>query len=844
MNPWRGGGAAAGSGGGTYDSSSGTYIQPGTTASMSPLTFLKTSAFGDRARRLVQLVNSMRDAGAHMDLDLPTVVVCGNQSVGKSSLIEALCGVVLPRAEGTCTRCVVEVRMVEAVDHAELTSVSSPATSPAAEPRNTVSTPSGWSCSIKLRLEYDATGNQLKNFKEVPFGKEIFNPDDVEMAVRRAQKALLNPSMEASRYLDTTFDDRTAASRDKEAASNELKFTRNIVCVDIHGAGVNLTLIDLPGIIRSVDKKEDTPFIEMIQDLVRRYVSNERAIIVGTITCKDEIDNQAIVHMAKEVDPQGTRTIGVLTKPDTIESGTHDRWLQILLGHNYQLKLGYWMVKNPNKADLDRRIRFDEARAKEETFFASHPPWSNLRHQLDRFGVDSLRREMGRQLALLTDASLPDLKQKTEEAMQNATLELSKMPPPLGENSRIELLQMVRHFSTHLGYNLSAHQDFKAFYQRIRGHYESFRRALYATRPVFALDRKPTPATSSLSSAMASTSLTSSVSSAISSVLWSASGMDDSKKKDAAKHAAGSGPNGASVTSPTPVSKDAEITVDINRPLTLSDVRRIIDSQKGRELQGYSPYGAFTFIVSNFQEEWGKHAVACLSNVSQELHLLVQKLTDDVFGRFTNLHGQVRFVIQVVQSELYRITLELINNLVVMERRYPFTMGSEDFNRLKSTALHEFKAQLELSRTSSSSIASSGNGANGAGRQDSVNKALAALAELGYTGLTGRDLVRLRDNPDDDEVLHVMAASDAYFRLAFKRLGDVLPMHVDFHFLSRFGDGIEKEMVARLGVLEKDAAAVAGMVMEDRFVVERRKALQDQRARLEVVWTTLHNFRL
>ncbi|KAI8846380.1 P-loop containing nucleoside triphosphate hydrolase protein [Chytridium lagenaria] len=760
---------------------------------MSPTVFLKSSAFGDRARRLVKLVNTMRDAGAHMDLDLPTVVVCGNQSVGKSSLIEALCGVILPRAEGTCTRSVTEVRMTESAIE---------------ESSKDPNVPNhDWRCSIKLRLEFDSTGTPLKAPREVIFVEDIKNPEAVELSVRRAQKALLNPSADASKYANTVFDDRTAASRDKEAASNELKFTKKWAPV------FNLTLIDLPGIIRSVDRKEDAQFIDIIQDLVKKYISNDRAIIVGTITCKDEIDNQAIVHMAKDVDPMGVRTIGVLTKPDTIESGTHDRWLQILLGQTYSLKLGYWMVKNPNKADLDRNISFDEARAKEETFFASHTPWSSLRHQLDRFGIDSLRREMSKQLAVLTDLSLPDMKLRTEEVMQATSFELSKLPAPLSDNSRIELLQMIRHFTTVLNYNLSAHQDFKGFYQRIRSHFETFRRSIYSSRPVFALDRKQP---SSLSSSHGSSSLTSSVSSAISSV-WSTISSDD-KKKDTSKASSGS----SAATGKATVSA------------TEKPHRKIIDSQKGSRVARILSIWSLTFIVAGFQEEWNKYAVACLSNVSHELHTLIQKLTEEVFGRFTNLHGQVRFVIQVVQSELYRTRYGRSNNLVLMEKRYPFTMGSEEFSRLKSSALHEFKAQLEMVRSGSVAAATSIN-ANVImnQRQETVNKALAALAEAGYTGLSPKDLARLRDNPEDDEVLHVMAASDAYFRLAFKRLGDNVPMHVDFHFLTRIGEGLEKELVARLGVLEKDAAAVAAM---------RRKALQEQRIRLENVWRALHEF--
>ncbi|KAJ3044369.1 hypothetical protein HDV00_002261 [Rhizophlyctis rosea] len=764
------------------------------THSMSADDFLAHSMYAERARRLMRMVNSMRDAGAHMDLDLPTIVVCGNQSVGKSSVLEALCGVELPRAEGTCTRSVTEVRL---------------------------STGDGdgkhpWSCTIKLRFEYDGQGRPLKAVKEVNFGTEITDKEDVELAVRRAQKALLNPSVDPNRYLDYRFDDSTVTARDKEAYSNELKFTRNIACLDIRGAATNLTLIDLPGIIRSVDRKEDAQYIDVVQELVRHYISKDRAIIVATITCKDEMDNQAIVHMAKDVDPYGLRTLGVLTKPDTIEAGTHDRWLQILLGNQWALQLGYWVVKNPSKVDMDKGITFDDARKKEDQFFSTQQPWAGLRHQLDRFGIDSLRRELSRQLTLLTDTSLPDMKARTEEAMQTVNMELSKLPPALGENARIELMHMVRHFCTLVNYSIGAHQDFKYFYQKIHAHFEEFRANVAASRPVFAIDKKPpapsTPSTPSGGGGLISSSI-SSISSVLPSPFFSSSSSSTYK--------------------PLPTT-DTDSTTGVKKPLTTTDVRKIIETQKGRELQGYSPYGAFTFVISSFQEEWEKHAQGCLQAVSEELHALVAKLTDDVFGRFSNLQGQVRFGIQIFQNDLHRQTAETLSSLVAMERRHAFTMGTDEFTRAKATALADLKAQLEVARSLTSSTSPP--------KPETTNRALAALAEAGYTGLNARDLSRLRDTHEDDEVLHVMAASEAYFRLAFRRFGDNVPMHVDWHFLGRFGESLEKELVGRLGVLEKDMGVVEGLLQEDRFVSERRRALEERRGRLERVWGRLHEF--
>lgn len=63
---------------------------------------------------------------------------------------------------------------------------------------------------------------------------------------------------------------------------------------------------------------------------------------------------QAMIDIAKELDPDRTRTIGVVTKPDLIPARTHDRWLQLMANRRpgYELKLGYWVVMNPGQVGV------------------------------------------------------------------------------------------------------------------------------------------------------------------------------------------------------------------------------------------------------------------------------------------------------------------------------------------------------------------------------------------------------------------------------------------------------------------------------------------------------------
>ncbi len=61
--------------------------------------------------KVLDLGNTLRELGVASDLQLPTLVLAGNQSSGKSSVIEAIASVPLPRKADTCTRCPTEVRM-------------------------------------------------------------------------------------------------------------------------------------------------------------------------------------------------------------------------------------------------------------------------------------------------------------------------------------------------------------------------------------------------------------------------------------------------------------------------------------------------------------------------------------------------------------------------------------------------------------------------------------------------------------------------------------------------------------------------------------------------------------
>jgi hypothetical protein len=182
-------------------------------------TGLGATTYALTRQRLNEIVKALRDCGTEEIIKLPKIAVIGNQSAGKSSLIEAISQIKVPRASGTCTRCPMEVILTKD------------------------SQQSGWHCKVSLRIDNtDIAGRQLGVFD---FG-ETKEKDEVPDILRRAQLAILNPSRPFSHFF--SLDEDQCSKHDRE-----VNFSRNTVVLEITGAEVDVTFIDLPGIISSTE---------------------------------------------------------------------------------------------------------------------------------------------------------------------------------------------------------------------------------------------------------------------------------------------------------------------------------------------------------------------------------------------------------------------------------------------------------------------------------------------------------------------------------------------------------------------------------------------------------------
>lgn len=127
-------------------------------------------------------------------------------------------------------------------------------------------------------------------------------------------------------------------------AGSDKNISDEPISLTIYSANVvDLTLVDLPGITKVPIRSQPTDIEEQIKRVIYKFISPENALILALSAANTDLANSDALKMAREVDPTGERTIGVVTKIDLMDAGTDA--LDLLQGKIYNLKLGYYGVK-------------------------------------------------------------------------------------------------------------------------------------------------------------------------------------------------------------------------------------------------------------------------------------------------------------------------------------------------------------------------------------------------------------------------------------------------------------------------------------------------------------------
>ncbi|XP_030599178.1 dynamin-1a isoform X10 [Archocentrus centrarchus] len=208
---------------------------------------------------------------------------------------------------------------------------------------------------------------------------------------------------------------------------------------------LNLTLVDLPGMTKVPVGDQPADIESQIRDMLMQFVTKENCLMLAVSPANSDLANSDALKIAKEVDPQGLRTIGVITKLDLMDEGTDAK--DILENKLLPLRRGYIGVVNRSQKDIDGKKDINAAMAAERKFFLSHPAY---RHLADRMGTPYLQKILNQQLTNHIRDTLPNLRAKLQSqllSIEKEVEEYKNFRPDDPSRKTKALLQMVQQFS-------------------------------------------------------------------------------------------------------------------------------------------------------------------------------------------------------------------------------------------------------------------------------------------------------------------------------------------------------------------------------------------------------------
>ncbi|ODM94513.1 Dynamin-1-like protein [Orchesella cincta] len=203
---------------------------------------------------------------------------------------------------------------------------------------------------------------------------------------------------------------------------------------------VTLTVVDLPGIKRIASYGEPSDLDKRIVSLSRKYINEKNAIILAVSPANYEICNSEGLLLAKEADPEGNRTIGVLTKLDLMDEGTDARGLLTGMSKDVQVKLGMIGVVNRSQKDIENNFTVEQQIAKEKSFLSN-----NYGDLIGQNGVPFLRKRLNELLVQHIYKCLPELMEKLEDMLKQCNKQLTEIPNVMTETDKLEFVIKVLH---------------------------------------------------------------------------------------------------------------------------------------------------------------------------------------------------------------------------------------------------------------------------------------------------------------------------------------------------------------------------------------------------------------
>ncbi len=402
--------------------------------------------------KIIQINNELN--GIFNDqIKLPRIVVVGGQSSGKSSVLNSIITMnILPTGSEMVTRSPLSI---------ELTPIAS---------------------SVQPSIE---------------FGTYIVSNENTNSS---AWKCIKNIKVS---YPEPTIDELLLVKNEIERITNVIagpnkNISHQSINIKIFLPNVpNLTLIDLPGLtqIACKDKGQPDDIKEQIEQLIGKYIKSEETIILSVIAARNDVEADVGVGMVKRYDQNFSRSIGVLTKIDLMNSDTDvSEYVKGTISKNLKMNYGYYLVRNRTNKEVVS-ISMAEGCNKEMEFFNTHPIYSKLLiGEKTKLGTNNLRDKLVHVLSDKITQCLPAISRQINEKYEHVIQELMMMGPEvpsdtLGKQSHINhlIVNFYQKFTQILdgrdkeNYNIG---------RAIKDGFINYRKTISAINPIHDMDIK------------------------------------------------------------------------------------------------------------------------------------------------------------------------------------------------------------------------------------------------------------------------------------------------------------------------------------------------------------------
>jgi replication fork clamp-binding protein CrfC len=407
---------------------------------------------------LIPIASKLQDVlgalGQNTNLDLPQIVVIGGQSSGKSSVLESVVGrSFLPRGTGIVTRRPLVLQLFNTA-------------SPVSEEEDDDDDIEGDGNDGDGGFENDEGVNDERKSDRRggrsgrTTNKSAIDPSSSYLPSSSNNKERANPSQKqptpstssssssqqqewgeflhqpGKRYYDfAQIRDEISRDTNRLAGLHSKGVSSTPIHLKIYSPNVlSLTMVDLPGLTKVAIKDQPEDIEEQIYSINCQYGSNPNAILLAVTSANTDLASSDALKLARQLDPRGERTIGVLTKLDLMDPGTDAS--EILHNRIVPLRRGYVAVVNRGQRDIDADLSIRVGLRNEERFFRTHPVYSRDRSVLGKCGTINLARNLNSILIHHIRECLPELKIRIANMMIDVQGELDALGMPEGGGGR------------------------------------------------------------------------------------------------------------------------------------------------------------------------------------------------------------------------------------------------------------------------------------------------------------------------------------------------------------------------------------------------------------------------